>query len=85
MGPTVTRPLSHGLTFGDVRDWVAASCAAQGLPVLVTDPATVATVGALLGAARRKPPGGRAAPTAATRATPEPDQGPHAHDGSPGG
>lgn len=38
-----------------VRGWVESSCARQGLPVVVTDPAIVARVGALLtgrGAAR---------------------------------
>lgn len=33
----------------EVRAWVTASCDAQGLPVVVTDPATLARVAALLG------------------------------------
>jgi hypothetical protein len=32
-----------------IRAWTEASCAAQGIPTLVTDPVTVAQVGALLG------------------------------------
>lgn len=44
-----------------LRAWVAASCAAQGVEVLVSDPGVVARVGVLLGrreAARKPPPGG---------------------------
>lgn len=44
-----------------LRAWVAASCEAQGLEVLVSDPGVVARVGVLLGgreAARRPPAGG---------------------------
>lgn len=63
----------HGLTLDQVREWVEASCTAQGVPVLVSDPGVVARVGVLLGAPGRKPAGGRAAPTAAT-------SGPHASD-----
>lgn len=55
-----------GFTVEQVRQWVAETCAAQGLPVLVTSPGVVAQVGVLMGAQRRKPTGGRGAPTAAT-------------------
>jgi hypothetical protein len=41
--------LSH-LSAEQVAAWVAASCAAQGLPVRVSDPVVVRQVGALLGA-----------------------------------
>jgi hypothetical protein len=40
--------LSH-LTPDEVAAWVAASCAAQGVPVKVTDPTVVRRVGTLLG------------------------------------
>lgn len=43
-----------------LRAWVAASCAAQGVPVLVTDPGVIAAVGALVnerGPARGLPAG----------------------------
>lgn len=39
------------LTPEEVAAWVAASCAAQGVPVKVTDPTIVRRMGALLGAA----------------------------------
>lgn len=44
-----------------LRAWVAASCAAQGVELIVSDPAVVARVGVLLGgrgAARTPPRGG---------------------------
>ena len=44
-----------------LRAWVAASCAAQGIEVLVSDPGVLARVGVLLGrrdAAGQPPPGG---------------------------
>src|SRR4051812_31876099 len=37
------------LTRDELRAWVSASCAAQGVPVFVTDPAVLARVGSLLG------------------------------------
>jgi len=43
----------------DVTGWVAASCAAQGVPVKVTDARVVAKVAVLLGAA---PPAGSESP-----------------------
>lgn len=55
----------HGLTPDQLREWVEASCTAQGVPVHVTEPSVVSQVGVLLGAPRRKPSGGRVAPTAA--------------------
>jgi hypothetical protein len=57
----------HGLTPAQLLAWVTDSCRAQGVPVLVTDPTVVERVGVLLGAQRRKPSGGRGAPTDATR------------------
>ena len=36
------------LTPEDVAAWLVASCAEQGVPVLVTDPRVLATVAALL-------------------------------------
>lgn len=42
--------LSH-LTDAELAAWVASSCAAQGVPVKVTDPTVVRRVGTLLGAA----------------------------------
>ncbi len=45
-----------------LRAWVSASCAAQGVEFLVSDPGVVARVGVLLGGreAARKPPAGGA-------------------------
>lgn len=40
--------LSH-LSDEEVASWVAASCAAQGVPIKVSDPGVVRRVGALLG------------------------------------
>jgi len=68
-------PLSH-LTPEQIAAWVTASCLAQGVPVKVTDPATVSTVRTLLGGpdgrtatARQR---GRSAPAGPpTDATPE--------------
>ena len=37
-----------GVSAADVAAWLAASCAAQGVPVLVTDPRVLADVAALL-------------------------------------
>jgi len=34
-----------------IAEWLDASCAAQGIPVHVTDPGVLARVGVLLGAA----------------------------------
>lgn len=61
-------PRGYGLTLDQVRAWVEQTCAAQGVPVVVSDPAVVSRVGVLLGPGRRKPAGGRPAPTAATQA-----------------
>ena len=36
------------LTAAQVSEWLTASCAAQGVPVRVTDPQVLATVAALL-------------------------------------
>jgi len=54
-----------------VVEWVRASCAEQGVPEKVTDPAVLREVGVLLGAAG---PGTRAhgAPAPRTRARPVP-------------
>jgi hypothetical protein len=44
-----------------LRTWLEASCAAQGVPVVVTDPVTIARVGVLLrdrDAAGQPPAGG---------------------------
>lgn len=41
-----------------VREWVEASCAAQGIPVAVTEMAVLAQVAVLLGAPRRPQAGG---------------------------
>jgi hypothetical protein len=40
-----------GVSAEDVAAWLAASCAEQGVPVLVTDPRVLADVAALLSAA----------------------------------
>ncbi len=64
----MSTPRRYGMTLEQVRAWVEDTCAAQGVPVVVSDPAVVSRVGALLGAERRKPSGGRTAPTAATAA-----------------
>lgn len=57
-----------------VRDWVEASCAAQGVPVKVSDGPALAAVVALLapgrtGAARERSEGGEG-PTGGTSAAP---------------
>lgn len=44
-------PLMDPADLEAVRAWLVASCAAQGVPVHVTDPALVAQLGVLLGAA----------------------------------
>lgn len=49
----------HGLTPAEVSQWVERSCAAQGVPVLVTDPGVLARVGVLIGGTRGKPSGAR--------------------------
>lgn len=67
MGWPVSRR-GHGLSVEQLRAFLEASCAAQGVPVLVTDPAVVAKVGALLGAREAPRAAARAAPTAATLA-----------------
>ena len=48
-GGVVRMGLSH-LSEDELAAWVTASCAAQGVPVKVTDPTVVRRVGALLGA-----------------------------------
>ena len=50
---------AHGLTSAQVRQWVDSTCAAQGVPVLVTDLGVLARVGVLIGGTRGKPPGAR--------------------------
>lgn len=47
-----------------VRAWLEASCAAQGVPVVVSDPGVIANVAVLLGGrgSARRPPAGGAAP-----------------------
>ena len=50
---------AHGLTPAQVRQWVDSTCAAQGVPVMVTDLGVLARVGVLIGGTRRKPSGGR--------------------------
>lgn len=76
----MSTPRGYGMTLEQVRAWVEASCLAQGVPVVVSDPAVVARVGALLGAGRRKPSGGRPAPTAATAARRVRDPNPETPD-----
>ena len=44
-----------GVSAEDVAAWLAASCAEQGVPVLVTDPRVLADVAALLSAAPGSP------------------------------
>lgn len=79
-GGVVRMGLSH-LSPDEVAAWVAASCAAQGFSVKVTDPAVVRRVGVLLG---EVPAGSRAHPrSGSTR-----DGGARSvapHDGHPGG
>ena len=59
-----------------VREWVERSCAAQGVPVFVTDVVVVGRVGVLLGGRvpARAPDGARRdpSPTAPTRVQPDP-------------
>jgi len=43
-------PSAHYFSDDQVRDWVNASCQAQGVPVKVTDALVVRRVGTLLGA-----------------------------------
>ncbi len=50
---------AHGLTPAQVRQWLVASCAAQGVPVVVTDLGVLSRVGVLIGGTRGKPPGAR--------------------------
>jgi len=44
-------PIGQGFSPEEVREWVEASCRAQGLPVKVSDTAVVKRVGVLLGGA----------------------------------
>lgn len=54
--------------------WVERSCAAQGVPVHVSDPAVLARVGVLLGHGER--PRAHGAPAPSTRPVPAPSQPP---------
>ena len=54
--------------------WVEASCAAQGVPVRVTDPGVIARIGVLLGAAPGTDGRGSGRSTAAAS---EPPDGPN--------
>ena len=54
-----------GLTPEQVRCWVEASCAAQGVAVAVADPGTVGRIVVLLGGPGREGPGRGAADRAA--------------------
>ncbi len=72
--------LSH-VSDAEVASWVAASCAAQGVPVKVTEPGVVRRVGALLGAA---PDGARGRKRSGTRA-PSGARSVAPHDGHAGG
>lgn len=49
----------HGLTPEQMRLWVESSCAARGVPVLVSDLGVLARVSVLLGGTRGKPAGAR--------------------------
>lgn len=64
-----------GLSGEAVAAWVEASCADQGVPVKVTDPAALRRVSVLLG--------GRAATGAPAPVRPADSEPPHGHD--PGG
>lgn len=80
------RPAGHLGSVGRVRamavdpvwlaGWVAASCAAQAVPVKVTDTGVLSRVGALLGVRARatRAPG---APAPSTRGRAAPSQPPH--------
>lgn len=59
-----------------VRVWLVASCAAQGVPIHVTDPVVVSRLGALLGATGDR--GGL--PRRGGAATPEALAGPSGND-----
>ncbi len=53
-GHAVTKESRDGVPVDVLKAWVQRSCAAQGLPVKVTDPAVLRQVGVLLG--RSRPP-----------------------------
>jgi len=53
-GHAVTEETRDGVPVEVLKAWVERSCAAQGLPVKVTDPAVLGQVGVLLG--RSRPP-----------------------------
>jgi hypothetical protein len=53
-GHAVTEETRDGVPVEVIKVWVERSCAAQGLPVTVTDPAVLRQVGVLLG--RSRPP-----------------------------
>jgi len=57
-----------GLTDAEVWAWLRASCAAQGVPEVVSDPATVGTVAVLLTGRAGGPPGSAAGARRTTRA-----------------
>lgn len=46
------------ITAEELAAWVKASCAAQGIPERVADPAVLAQVGTLLGGRQGEPPHG---------------------------
>jgi hypothetical protein len=58
-----------GLTDAEVWAWLQASCAAQGVPEVVSDPATVGAVALLLTGRAGGPPGSAAGARRGTRAT----------------
>lgn len=60
VGRCAVNPLErlHGLTAEQVRQWLEASCAAQGVPVVVTDAGVLSRVGVLVSGRRRKPQAG---------------------------
>ena len=60
---------------GWLASWVAASCAAQGVPVKVTDSGVLSRVGVLLGV-RAGGPRAHGAPVPSTRAPASPSQPP---------
>ncbi len=62
---------AHGLTPAQVRQWVDSSCAAQGVPVVVTDLGVLTRVGVLLGGGR-----GQAAARPPRRLQPPPGSNP---------
>lgn len=88
--------LSH-LSTHELAAWVAASCAAQGVPVKITDPTVIRRVGALLGepgagmpggvggGSRAHPRSGSTRPATARPADLSRGRSVPPHDGRPGG